>query len=352
MRKSIFRRLICLVLAVLAGVRCDAAEPKSPADNLPPHIRRLTTFGERADFSHDGKKILFLAKTYGDVFEYELATGQLTCLTNHYYHGGYTRALYLANGDVLLSGCTSFDAAQPNLNREAKAELWVLGQAHNKPPVSLGTKCYEGPAVSRKHLRIAYTIDGVQYPEMGEYHYQIWMADIVYTDRVPALANRTLILDNQKVGFKVRPEPQNFRPPHERELTFSAYDHGTRDNNSSQVMGLDLATHALVDYTQRPDLYQEPEGIFPDGNWTLMESDEQNLGGWKNVDIWRLKLDDSHTRERLTYFTDYPTYKSSNPVVSDDGRTMAFQMGRSGDGAGVGYGIFLYDFNLAAKVAK
>jgi hypothetical protein len=42
-----------------------------------------------------------------------------------------------------------------------------------------------------------------------------------------------------------------------------------------------------------------------------------------------------------------PTYRASNPVVSDDGRYMAFQMGRSGVAAGIGYGIFLYDFTKA-----
>src|SRR4051812_7925860 len=31
----------------------------SPDDDLPPHITRLTDFGERADFSHDGRKLLF-----------------------------------------------------------------------------------------------------------------------------------------------------------------------------------------------------------------------------------------------------------------------------------------------------
>jgi hypothetical protein len=51
--------------------------------------------------------------------------------------------------------------------------------------------------------------------------------------------------------------------------------------------------------------------------------------------------------ERLTYFADVPTYRSSNPVVSDDGRYMAFQMGRSGVAAGIGYGLFLYDFAKA-----
>ena len=54
--------------------------------------------------------------------------------------------------------------------------------------------------------------------------------------------------------------------------------------------------------------------------------------------------------ERLTYFADVPTYRASNPVVSDDGRYMAFQMGRSGVAAGIGYGLFLYDFAKAVKV--
>ena len=35
-------------------------------------------------------------------------------------------------------------------------------------------------------------------------------------------------------------------------------------------------------------------------------------------------------------------------MVSDDGRYMAFQMGRSGVAAGIGYGLFLYDFGKAA----
>jgi hypothetical protein len=56
--------------------------------------------------------------------------------------------------------------------------------------------------------------------------------------------------------------------------------------------------------------------------------------------------------ERLTRFADVPTYRASNPVVSDDGRFMAFQMARSGQAAGVGYGIFLYDFQKAGTAGK
>jgi hypothetical protein len=65
------------------------------------------------------------------------------------------------------------------------------------------------------------------------------------------------------------------------------------------------------------------------------------------VDIWELSRDGKRTWERLTYFNRYPGYKASNPVVSDDGKRMAFQMARSRDPAGVGYGIFLYDLDRA-----
>jgi len=45
---------------------------------------------------------------------------------------------------------------------------------------------------------------------------------------------------------------------------------------------------------------------------------------------------------RLTHFNDFEGYKASNPVVSTDGRFMAFQLARTVDEAGVGYGLLLY----------
>lgn len=68
-----------------------------------------------------------------------------------------------------------------------------------------------------------------------------------------------------------------------------------------------------------------------------------------HVDIWKLSLDGKTARERLTFFNKSPGDKASNPVVSDDGQLMDFQMTRSSDPAGVGYGIFLDDFAKAAS---
>src|SRR6267143_6593162 len=108
---------LLLVLMIATVPRLGlAAEPnvdQSPADHLPAHIRQVTWFGERADWSHDGKRILFLSKTFGDAMEVDLATKRIRNLTQYYPHYGYTRALYLANGDILVSGPESFDSKRP-----------------------------------------------------------------------------------------------------------------------------------------------------------------------------------------------------------------------------------------------
>jgi Tol biopolymer transport system component len=330
-----------------------AAEPerpatsaeKSPEDELPPHITRLTRFGERPDWSQDGKRLIFVEKTFGDVYEIELDTREPRLLTGQYPHAGYTRALYLANGDILLSGPEQFDPKNPGPSR-AQCFLSVLDKSGTKRPVPLGTKCSEGPAVSRKRLHIAWTHVAEQYPdELPKGVSQMFEGDIVYDEKgTPRLANQRLVLDSRDLPFKCTLETQNFRPPEEKELTFSAYNY-----QGTEVMGVDLATKRVTNYSNAPDQYDEPEGIFPDGQSTLVECDRQNHGGWQRVDLWKLRLDGTGQSERLTHFSDYPGYKASNPVVSDDGHYMAFQTARTTEAAGVGHGIFIYDFEKAGK---
>ena len=334
-------RIMALVLVCVLFTDCLAGaagkEGVSPLDELPGYIKQVTHFGQRADFSHDGKRILFLEKTFGDVYEVELETGIIRPMTHHYYHEGYTRALYLANGDILLSGARKFDANDPQASRSEKnAELWVLKKDLSGPPVPLGEKCSEGPAVSRRNMRIAWTQGGAFY-----------MADIVYENGKPELANRKKILDKRDLPFETGLETQNFRPPDERELIFSAYGY-----QGTEVMGLDIETGKVVNYSQAPNQYDEPEGIFPDGKHTLVECDKHSGKGIQYNDIYKLALNGSGQTERMTFFSDYPGYKSTNPVVSDDGRYMAFQFAKRGDMAGVGRGILVFDFESYEKAEK
>lgn len=341
------KNMLILFLILAGGVLTiqSQSSDKSPADELPPYITRLTHFGQRADWSHDQKKILFLERTFGDVYEIDLQTKAIRPLSHHYFHEGYTRALYLSNGDIILSGARTFEDEDPWPSRRETAELWVLGKDLDKPPIPLGTRCSEGPAVSRKHMKIAWTITDEQYPgELPEDAAQIWMADIVSENGTPQLANKKLVLDNRNLDFETGLETQNFRPPDEKELIFSAYGY-----QGTEAYGINLETGELThNYSQSP-AYEEPEGIFPSGEYTLVEADRHRPEGVQFIDVYRLKLDGSGDIFRVTRFGDYPGYKASNPVVSDDGNYIAFQMAKHGDPAGVGRGLFIYDIQAAKQ---
>jgi hypothetical protein len=325
-----------LLIAIWFSNNCPA-QPKSlsPIDNLPPHITRLTDFGERADWSHDGQKILFLEKTFGDVYEIDVKTKKLRPMTHHYFHEGYTRALYLANGDILLSGAREFNSGDPWPSRNEKnAELWVLKNDLSGPPVPLGEKCSEGPAVSRTQMRIAWTRKN-----------RIYSGDIVYENGIPKMTGKRMILDAGKLDLRCNLETQNFRPPDEKEIIFSAYDY-----RGGEVMGVNIETGRVVDYSNADNQYDEPEGIFPDGRFTLVESDRHvskgvEFKGIQFIDIHKLALDGSGKYERMTRFNDSPKWKATNPVVSDDGRFFAFQYAKFGDAAGVGRGILIFDLD-------
>jgi len=331
-----------LVLLTISLSSPSRGAEKDPGDELPPNITRLTAFGERADWSHDGKRVLFLSKTFGDAMEIDLRTKAIRNLTAHYPHHGYTRALYLQNGDILLSGPTQFDPAHAG---DARVQCWlfVLGKDLQSPARPLGTKCSEGPAVSRKRMHIAWTHVAAQYPdEMPAGSSRMMEADVVVEGGKPALANQRVIVTSGELPFKCTMETQNFRPPDERELTFSAYGYQGTD-----VCGIDLMTKKVTNYSNAPGQYDEPEGIFPNGKFTLVECDRHNRKGPGHVDLYKLTLDGSGATERLTHFNDYSGYKASNPVVSDDGKRIAFQLAKSTEAAGVGHGIFVYDLTEA-----
>jgi hypothetical protein len=344
MRQKISTGLLLVFVALLLG-GCQAgslwapgpAVGVSPLDELPVYIRRVTHFGQRADWSHDGRRILFIEKTFGDVYEIELETNIIRPMTHRYFHEGYTRALYLSNGDILLSGAREFDATDPWPSRdEENAELWVLKRDLSTPPTPLGEHCSEGPAVSRRRMTIAWTQGGAFYT-----------GDIVDKGGVPELDNKKKILDVRDLPFDCDPESQNFRPPDEKEIIFSAYGY-----QGSEVMGVDIETGRVVNYSMAPDQYDEPEGIFPDGQYTTVECDKHSRKGTDYIDIYKLRLDAQGRTERLTFFAEYPGYKATNPVVSDDGGYMAFQFARKGDPAGVGRGILILDLAMDEKLKQ
>jgi Tol biopolymer transport system component len=246
----------------------------------------------------------------------------------------------LSNGDFLLCGNRSFDAAEPMKYRH-KLEMWILDKSLRKPAVSLGEFCDEGPAVSRRDLKIAWTSPGQR---------DIYLGQLSYEGDKPVLTGKRLLIAYKEPNLRL--ETQDFRGPEELELIFTHYS-GTPDEpfRFSEVMGLDLASGKITNYSNSPDSYDEAEGIFPDGRFTLVESDRHVTERNWRVDLYRLALDGSGKVERLLHFTDWPGYISDNGVISPDGRWLAFQMGIPRIGPGEGAGLLLFDLQ-AYEAAK
>ena len=337
--------ILVVLMSCCVSVYGQDPDPGDWTDtNFPDYITKVTDFGERPDWSHDGKRILFVERSFGDVYEYNLETGHYKPLTHHYYHGGYARALYLSNGDILLSGPRDFPGEDWREARFRLSELWILDKDLDKPPVRLGEYCWEGPAASRTQLRIAWAQHHGLYPSVKR-HYELWVGDIDYASGEPKIVNQRVVLNNAEGMVKdMVLEPQNFRPGREEELTVQAYP-------NCEVYVLNYETGMIKNHSMAPDSYDEPEGIYPDGEYTLVESsrhNNDNSGG--NIDLWKLKLDiKDPSWERITWFNEGGIYKASNPVVSDDGRYIAFMVAGSHEVAGVGHGIYILDLKKRGK---
>lgn len=331
-------------VAVTCGLLAQTTEGQarkregSPEKNLPPNITQLTGFGERAAWSPDGRRIAFIEKSFKDAFEIDLQTRLTRLLTGHFQHAGFLRIQYLPNGDYFLIGARNFTDVSTTRSRDQ--EMWVMKADLKTPPVPLEHRISEGVAISRKRMKIAWANTHGQLPELlapGES--VIYTADILYKEGVPYLTNKQEVIRAKAPECTL--EAQDFRRD-DTELIYVCY----RRPDKADVFGIDLRTKQVTTYRKIEGEYNEVEGISPDGEWALVESSREQGGAErqtsKYIDIWKLRLVPNSTDfVRLTRWGDYEGYKASNPVVSPDGKTVAFQSARNNDPAGVGHGIFL-----------
>jgi Tol biopolymer transport system component len=329
-----------LIIVSVAWAQLSFGQTKkvgNPEKELPPHITQLTGFGERAAWSPDGRRLAFMSKSFGDAFEIDLATKNIRLLTGHFQHSGFLRVQYLPNGDFFLIGARTFTDIRST--REHDQEMWVMKADAKSPPAPLNQKISEGVAISRQRLRIAWANTHGQYPDrLAPGESVIYTADIQYKDGLPTLDNKKEVLRAHAPDCTL--EAQDFRR-HDAELIYTCYTHPLAD-----VMGVDLQSGRTTVYRHVPGEYNEVEGISPDGEWALVESSRgqsvPDADKWANIDIWKLRLVPNSTDfVRLTHWADYAGYKASNPVVSPDGKWVAFQSARNDEPAGVGHGIFL-----------
>jgi len=333
-------KIITLSVSIFCVLGCSDPTPQGcfPVDKLPSHITPLTNFGERSEWSKDGNLVFFVDSAGGQVWSVDIKTKKTEQITKPEFlpeGHGYYRVLCLSNGDLLFT-CGP---------ERYKLYFQLMDKSLKNPPVKIDESVNEGPAVSRSTLKIAWSPD----------HKKIMVADIEYAGGGPHFINKKLIIDNtnvvvEGVKYEYILEPQDFRPPNDNELIWSQYDVDDRNVFTSETMGYDLETGTMVNYSKAPGQYDEPEGIFPNGEYTLIECDRHNRLGTSKIDIYKLKLDGTgENYERLTYFSDVEGYRASNPVVRADEKMIAFQASYSQSAAGAGCGIYLFDLEKFNK---
>ncbi len=334
--------LVLLVICTPSfAQKAQQIKPGNPLKNLPDNVEILTYFGERADFSPDNQRVAFMTKSFGDAMVVDLKTRRIDCLTCNVPGAAFLRVMHLITGDYLLIGPDKFEDISTSRSRDN--ELWFLSKKPGSKPVKLGMKMSEGAAISKESMKIAFSQVHAQAPDLAEGASRIIMAELDISGDKPKLVNQKTVFESPDKSCTA--EAQDFYG-NDSKLIFSCYE----PNHMSSVMGIDLKTSKVTNYTPTPQTYNEPEGIIPGGEYTLVESDRQTewLGGRRgswNIDVWKLKLDGTEKDfVRLTNFNDYEGGKASNPVVSTDGKYMAFQLANNTDPAGVGYGLLLYTF--------
>ena len=327
-----------LVLLLASAVALAQRNPGSPIEHLPSNIEVLTHFGERADISPDNQRVAFMAKSFGDAMVIDLKSRIIQCLTCNVPGAAFLRVMHLVTGDYILIGPDHFEDVHTSRTRDN--ELWFLNKERGARPVKLGQKMSEGAAISKKSLKIAFSQVAAQEPELAPEASRLVVADLDLSG-IPRLVNQKTVYESKDRSCVI--EAQDFYDNDSR-MTFTCYEPSGR----ASVMGIDLNTGKVTNFSKAPGSYNEVEGIFPDGLYTAVEADRQceKLGGARgsgNIDIWKLRLDGiGKDFTRLTFFNDYEGGKASNPVISTDGRFMAFQSARTSDPAGVGYGILIY----------
>src|SRR5215467_3583819 len=199
------------LLLILLSVTLSAAETKlhrvagNPLEHLPANVEVLTHFGERADISPDNQRVAFMAKSFGDAMLIDLKTRIVTCLTCNVPAAAFLRVMHVVTGDYILIGPDHFENIHASRTRDN--ELWFLSKQPGSKPMRLGQKMSEGAAISKKAMKISYSVSHAQDNSLAADQTQLFVAD-VDLNGTPHLANKSMVYESGSNACRI--EAQDF----------------------------------------------------------------------------------------------------------------------------------------------
>lgn len=304
----------------------------------------ITPFGGRASVSADGRKIVFVGKSYGDAYEVDIATRRMRNLTSGFAHQGIMRIQYLPSGDFLVT------APRIHSGRDTRAhlEMWLLRKDLSRGLEPLGEQVFEGIAVSRKQNLIAWTVIDPELKPKENWQLAFVRPTKRYVAEIAVRAGKPAIVHKREVMATMPAEcsfiePQDFRDG-DRELVYTCMAINPAGGIHVSVMGHRLNDGGKAIYYSKRGEYDEVEGVAPDGSWAAVECGAQDKPGLPELDICKLDLrENGKMSVLLRGRTPGSTSDISNPVVTPDGKWLVFQRSDSASGEiGEGYGIYRY----------
>ncbi len=332
------------------------------APSLAPGWTLLTNWGTKPEWLTP-TTFVFVSNLVGDVYEMDIETGEIQSRTAHFQHAGFTRVHVLSNGDLLLLGPTS--GPQPPLEPLVPydvgmwtGKLFVLRKPYDKAPIPLGVHGWEGIAVSRETMEIAWSTTAVPFwvantdgsVNLGETALayanepsEIQIGTIEYdTEGGARIVNARALISKEDVG-PVFLEPQDFVGPGDASLLISAY--GVVDGFSNRLI-VDVATGEFAEPdSPRGPGYDEWEGILPGQQVAFLEFFEPDIFDIQRAFLMIYDFDDGS----YTTFVDSmdggapADMGPHEPVFSDDGHWVLTATHGVGGWPGYSAGILLFD---------
>ena len=176
--------------------------------------------------------------------------------------------MHLATGDYILIGPDHFEDIRVSRTRDN--ELWFLSQGARIEAGQVQRADERGDGDLEEEPEGRLLAGRTRRSRRSPPARRGWWSptSTCIDDGAPKLLNKTVVYESKDAGCAI--EAQDFYD-NDTKMTFTCYE----PKGLASVMGIDLKTEQVTNFSKAPGTYNEVEGIFPDGQYTCVEADRQ-----------------------------------------------------------------------------